>query len=148
MTTVVADREAMVADSLANNGNGLTYTIKKIHRVSNDKVGKALIAGTGGIFDCMAFVEWYRNGADRNNIPRYENDNMVALVLTTSGLFLYDWQGVGVKLEDGEHAIGTGATIAMAALRSGMSLVEAVEMAASVDMYTGGRIQVERLLRV
>jgi hypothetical protein len=67
------------------------------------------------------------------------------LVLSRSGLYLYDWQGIGVPVREEFHAIGTGSAPALAALRYGMSPREAVEMAISVDVYSGGEVHEESL---
>jgi ATP-dependent protease HslVU (ClpYQ) peptidase subunit len=126
----------MASDSQANGGY-VKYNVKKLYRTS-----RGIIGCTGSIFECKKFVEWFEKGEDRSHLEDIDND-FIALVLTPDGLYLYSNEGVAIELVDGAHAIGSGQETALAALRSGMSPVDAIHFAAKGDAYTGGAVQVE-----
>lgn len=64
------------------------------------------------------------------------------LVVVLGRLYEIDFDTSVSRRTDGRHAIGTGAPYALGALAAGASLREAIEVAASFDVNTGGSISV------
>lgn len=138
MTTIASDLKSMASDSRANGGY-VNYRIQKVYRV-----GDSLVGCTGDIFECQKFIDWWSSGKNRHEMEEIKED-FLALVLTPEGLYQYSHQGVGVKLTDGYHAIGSGQEVALAGLRTGMSPAEAVHLSIRGDSYSGLPVQVQLL---
>lgn len=64
------------------------------------------------------------------------------LVVVRGRLYEIDFDTSVSRRTDGQHAIGSGAPYALGALAAGASLREAIEVAASFDVSTGGTISV------
>lgn len=72
-------------------------------------------------------------------------DEAYAILIAFQGhLFEIACDGSVLCREDGIYGIGTGSTYAIGALEAGATLEEAMRIAASNDIYTGGEIQIVR----
>lgn len=110
MTTLLADVRwgVMVADTGAGDGDRQWPGTRKVWRSR-----AALIGGAGHYDQILAFLDWWRRGADQNE--RIKVDKAKALVLHRSSLWLFDSTLVPQRVESGREAIGTGSKAAMAA---------------------------------
>ena len=146
MTTVAYRDGVMAADSQADSG-GLLRIRQKLHRV-----GEEIIGSSGNSMDIMAFVKWWRSGNDLMALPEFRSygrdsdpPDFVALVLSAAGLELWNEYFEPLPILDEFFAIGSGAAAAIAAMHMGADAPKAVEIAALVDVATGGEVQVEAL---
>jgi len=146
MTTIAYRDKVMAADRLMN-WSGVKAKTTKIVRAGN-----ALIGAAGSAQDAGTFIRWWESGADLGSLPEIRQygdgdaPNFEILVLRPGPrLTLYTQHFQPVDLEEDFWAIGSGAKAAMGAMHMGASAEKAVEVAAMVDCYTGGRVQVERL---
>lgn len=108
MTTILAcsRRGVMVSDSSVTDDDRV-WVGKKVWRVRGALVGMA-----GGDPQRMAFLDWYRRGMK----GEVSFEGASALVLTPSGLFMYDSNYTSLQVvESGVEAIGTGGKAAMCA---------------------------------
>ena len=131
MTTICCDLSNMASDSLASDG-ATSNAVQKIWRIRKQLVGIA-----GAYADCCAFITWLKAGGDGDDAPDFEN--VSALVLNGSGIWVYDGHPMPFKVKDGFCAVGSGAQAAMAGLHMGLTPKEAVRIAAKIDPATGGR---------
>lgn len=60
------------------------------------------------------------------------------LVIADGFTFIVDDDSAVTRMPDGYHVIGSGSDSALGALATGASAFEALEIAASLDIYTGG----------
>lgn len=135
MTTIAWDGTMLAADSQATRG-GLTHNTQKIFKLKD-----ALIAGVGSWIDVQKFLEWYQNQVEK--FPDLDDpESFEAIVITRGGAASYGPSKYPFKLR-GKYATGSGTQAAMAAMNLGKSARAAVEVAAKVDLYTGGRVQYE-----
>ena len=139
MTTIAANCERMASDSQWTIGS-IPGRAKKLYRVRD-----AIIGICGAVEDGLLFVNWYERRCPEDNKPDLRESEFGAVVLTPDGIFSYYSKLVPIPEYDDAFAMGNGEQTAFAALRAGFSPEEAVEMAASVDIYTGLPVQVEVL---
>lgn len=136
MTTIVANREGMAADTRLVTGDSVMQS-RKIFGIGNALVGVA-----GSYFAAMRFLEWFRSGGKLEK-PELEisDDGSIsfgfeALVLTPSGLYMYDDNFHPIPIETEFYSIGSGAKSALAAMHLGSTPREAIEVAALYDAFT------------
>jgi hypothetical protein len=106
MTTVIADLRlgVMVSDSSATDDDRV-WSERKVFRYKD-----ALYGFAGIVDERIAFMEWIK-GAGKT--PDFSKS--YCLMLSDSGLFLYDKSTMPQKVARGVEAIGTGAKAAMCA---------------------------------
>lgn len=136
MTTIAADSTTMVTDSQATDDDQV-WSIRKVERI-----GDSLVATAGDIASGERFYNWMRK-AKKTKKPEVTND-FYALVLSPTGLFLYDANLYPMPLI-GMHAIGSGAKAARAAYLAGANLTRSVEIACEIDAGSSLPIQVYQL---
>lgn len=131
MTTIAVKDNVMAADSRVVGdyaGTGI-----KLHRKKGAIVGFA-----GNAEQAMVFVDWYFDRKSRQ--PKVENeDEWEALVLTSKGI---EYWGPSLRpIPQHEYAaIGSGSQHAITAMDCGKDAIQAVQMAARRDPWTGGRV--------
>lgn len=145
MTTIVANREMMVADSMVSVAHkDIWYPATKIIR------GPGLLAGASGNGgDCSRFLEWAASGF-KGRVPKWEDrssdDQVLALVLKSDGI--YAWS-VGdpepERINADFFAVGSGGKAARVAMKYGADPVQALRDAIEVDLWSGGEVQVLKL---
>lgn len=81
---------------------------------------------------------------EANGFPSSEDESYAILIAYQGHLFEIGSDGTVLSREDGIYGIGTGSTFAIGALEAGATLEEAMRIASSNDIYTGGEIQIER----
>ena len=135
----------MAADTRVT-GDGAIYHADKIFRI-----GDSLLGTAGDAFMCRVFLEWFKNPkrsvpALRKMLEREEKDAFLILELEPKGLALWNGWGIPEPIHDQCYGIGSGSMSALALLRKGASLEDAVNGAMPLDEATGGRVQIEYLL--
>lgn len=133
MTTIAWDGKILAADTQTTCAAYKT-NYRKIS-VINDRYA---VAVAGEIQNINIFNDWIKNGLDSANPPKLENSFGAILVDKESG-FVYevDNNGIPYKSENPFIARGSGEQAAMALMSIGKSAVEAVEITADIDIYTG-----------
>jgi ATP-dependent protease HslVU (ClpYQ) peptidase subunit len=139
VTTVATDGKSMAADGRAVNGRDtiVAENVLKLHRVCDAHIGFS-----GGEADGHAFVRWFMKMREKADYePLKVADDFGALVLYDDGLVvLYDHELSRVTVEL-PYAIGTGSQLALGAMLAGASPEQAVKIAASRDVWSGGAIR-------
>lgn len=144
MTTIAANRECMAADQRVVT-SGAFHHEDKIFRVGTSLFGTA---GHGSLV--LVMLEWLKSPA-RNRlqlykmIPEDHRDEIILLELNPGGLYRWDGWGVGCKVNDPFHAVGSGSVAALQKMRDGASPKDAVHAAMQLDECSGPPIQVEYL---
>lgn len=136
MTTIVANREKIVADSkVTDDRHDRHYMAPKIVEHKGD-----LIACAGDNDNIELFLKWYKSRRKRPKIkPGTDFD---ALVIRNGRLYVYDNAFACDEVRNEFWAIGSGAEAALGALHAGADLERAVEIACRVDNSSGLPIQV------
>lgn len=146
MTTIVANREGMAADSRVSLEGSPFYHADKIFRI-----GDSLFGTAGDGMMGLLMIDWLR-GTRKNRLALYrlwadyDRSAFCILELNAQGLFLWDGWAIPERLNDQTYAIGSGAGPALTALEDGKSLEDAVRSATKRDQYSGDPVQVEYLL--
>jgi len=145
MTTIACNREMIVSDSMVSFAHkGIWYPAIKLVR------GPGLVAGASGDgSDCSRFLKWAANGM-KGPIPKWtdttSDDQVLALVLKEDGI--YAWS-VGdpepERIEADYFAVGSGGKPARIAMKYGADPIQAVRDAMTVDLFSGGEIQILKL---
>lgn len=145
MTTIVATRELIASDSMVSIAHkDIWYPAIKIVR------GPGLVAGAcGDAGDCSRFLKWAAAGF-KGTAPKWletGDDQVLALVVKLDGI--YAWSAGDPepeRIEADYFACGSGGKPARVALKYGADPVQAVRDAIEVDLWSGGEVQVLRLV--
>lgn len=139
MTTIATDGRRMVADTRAVHG-ATAFKTRKLYRV-----GSAVVGISGGFEDGLRFVQWLADGCPREDVPVTPPEEFGALVLDTNGVFKYEGEWVPMPILEQTWAVGSGADFAVAAMRCGATVEDAVKVACGLDVYSGLPLDVEVL---
>jgi ATP-dependent protease HslVU (ClpYQ) peptidase subunit len=137
MTTIAATREALAGDRMVfDDGRGAWYPAMKVKRFKDMVVGAA-----GDSSDCMRFLDWAEENFNPKKKPRFErgdtDEAATILVLKADGIYIMSCSDPYPEFVAADHyAIGSGGKAAMAALYSGKTLAEAMDIAHAIDPYT------------
>lgn len=130
MTLIVANREAMAADTLCVFEDGTHYHAEKMARMNGGVVGAA-----GESHECFKFFRWF---ADQSQDKPEMGENFEALFLDEGGIYYID-TGLNItRLYNPFYAIGCGKLGGLAVLESGGTLREAIEITAKHNNAVGG----------
>lgn len=135
MTTVAFDGKTLAADTLISQDNCRFGQADKCFRLSNGYV----FAAAGATALSYQFKDWIEGGMNPDSVPKLEDRPFEGILIIDGNAFeltrfgelfpaCVPWAG------------GSGWQAAMVAMRLGKTATEAVELAASVDVYTGGPI--------
>lgn len=140
MTVIVADRKTMSGDSMTVHGGTVVGSHRKVHAVRDMVVGYA-----GDLDSGLAFLDWSKRGMGSRGKPRDLSEEFMGLVLDGSGLYVYTYLLVPMRIEEDFWAIGGGAQAAMGAMRMGATTKRAVEIACAVAPDCALPVTVEKL---
>lgn len=146
MTTIVYRAGVLACDSRETQTNGepgdLGYIVrdhcKKIYRLRDGRLFGAAHSSEDGDRLLMAL--------QKKQIPPALDDVEGLLIDLEGNMTLYQGH-IWVPVKEPFYAIGSGARFAMVALKMGASAPKAVKAALTMDMYSGGPIQVLKLRR-
>ena len=137
MTTVIGDARlgVIVADSRVSDGDRV-WSDRKVFRYQEKLYGFA-----GQVSEMFAFMTWIKGG------PEVEFENSSCLMLSTSGLFIYDNSLTPQKVRRGIESIGSGAKAAMCAYKAlGFSdPAKAVRIVCKHDSSSSTPVRVHKL---
>ena len=139
MTTIVATKKAMYADSKVTVSDGLSFPTHKIFRLRGSLIGTA--GNNPGI---EKFMEWFK-GNQKKPIELAKTDSFQILVLNHNGLFCFGNSSFPDQVLRDWHAIGEGAGVAMGAMAAGADPKRAVEIACELCNGSGAPVQVYEL---
>jgi len=117
--------------------SGTWYPALKVRRLKNAVIGAAGDAG-----DCIRMLDWAEGGFNEKKRPKFtqpsdSDSSVVLLLLNSDGIHVMSQTDPHPeKVADATYAVGSGGKAAWAALQCGKTLLEAMEMAHSVDPYT------------
>ncbi|WP_338805098.1 hypothetical protein WDV76_08725 [Xenorhabdus griffiniae] len=156
MTTVAWDGISLASDSQSQTDNLICSTSEqKIYTPENGdrwaiNDNEIVAIGTSG--DCGAedeLIDKLRNGINYNTefSPLIEF-YAIAIVCTEHAYLIYknkDSTHASISKQREPIAIGSGGVCARAAMQCGKNAIDAVEIAKSMDVYSGGETQVFRV---
>lgn len=146
MTTIVATREAIGADTMVTVDGQAPYRTQKVIRARGVLFGAA---GDGG--DCIRLMEWAKTGFDIERRPKFRCksghiDEALLLMVDFKGIyFLSAWDFFPEPVEEEFYAIGTGAGAALGALEKAATIEEALRIAEKHDAMTRGPFTILKL---
>ena len=133
MTTVATDGKSMAADGRMTSGSDqiMSEKVKKVVRIRD-----MLVGGAGCAYSLRAFQEYFMGKSDAEKPKLHEDFH--GIVLFEDGRvhsFNSEWQLID---EEVPMAIGTGGMLALAAMDCGKTPLEAVQLACTRDVFSGG----------
>ncbi len=134
MTTIAWDGQTLAADRMISYGDSC-YEITKIQKFEDYFIGT-----TGTTIFGLQMVEWFKQGAIKEKFPSTIGEsvyNQMIVIDKSKTIFLYECGYIPVKIESKQIAIGSGSSYALAAMKTGMSAIEAVRLAIELDIYSG-----------
>jgi ATP-dependent protease HslVU (ClpYQ) peptidase subunit len=139
MTTIVATREAIGADTLVVVAGQAPYPTKKV-----SKHKKMLFGAAGDAGDCVRFMKWAKRDFDMESRPRFRceadsDDEAIMLMVNEGGIYVMMTSDLFPEPVDADfYAIGSGAGAALGAMARGATIEEALNIAAQYDNCTRG----------
>lgn len=126
MSVIAFDGKMVAADRRAVC-QGVSTTAAKLFREPDGTI----LGYVGSLDEGLLRVEWYRDGADPEEFPEpLEDDDFTYLFVVKDGKFFrYERVPVPIENEDDFCAFGSGGPVAMGAMASGASALQAVEAA-------------------
>lgn len=146
MTTIIATREAMGADTLVIVEGQAPYHTRKIISHKGTLYGAA---GDGG--DCTRMLEWAKRGFDMESKPKFKSKpgsdhEAMLLMVNKEGLFMMAASDLFPEPVDAAfYGIGSGAGAALGAMDMGADIEKALEIAAKYDSNTGAPYTILKL---
>ena len=135
--TVIAWDGRILASDKQETMNGIKFSTTKLKCLGNGDYA----AATGDRNDCLAMMEWYKDGADRDKFPQLGkcNDSYSLLLVIKNNLsaVYYENSPFAVNVEDKIIAFGCGRDLALGAMAAGVSAFEAVKIACQFDIHCG-----------
>lgn len=137
MTTIAYKDGVLASDT--GSSIGRMYA-GKVNKIAQAKDG--MMCGLAGrILDASLLQEWMFNGADRDNLPDFEDEDAEGIIVTDGKLEYITSKGI-FSIDAPYYAEGTGYLIAMGAMAQGATAERAVEIAIRLDECTYAPIQV------
>lgn len=144
MTCIATDGKTMAADGRSAEGDTIVNdeAVKMVRRSDG-----AIIGCAGETPICELVRQWFRSGGDPKNIPDVkaadpeDPSGFSALILWPSGEVQYlDWNFTPTPRAL-PAAIGSGADIAIGAMKAGKSPRQAIALVAQSSTTVGGKIR-------
>lgn len=127
MTTVIATKKAIYADSLCDCS--IAFYSDKIFRV-----GESIYGVAGDLEEALQFIEWRKTG---NNKPEFaESVDFDAIEVNKTGIYLWQTKLVRMAVKNKTYAIGSGGQYAMGAMDEGATPEKAMKIAEKRDSST------------
>lgn len=136
MTTIAWDGRTLAADTRNTNGN-TAWCGEKLHRLADGR----LFAGCSDAGAVIAAVEWLNDPSQGKPQIDKETGFCGLLVKRDGSVWYVDRYLAPQRVSQPFIAAGSGRDFAMAAMHLGKSAVDAIEVAAEFDIYTGGPIR-------
>jgi len=132
----------LASDSNCSAGGLRVYRVRKIFRLEDG----SLAGFAGDLAEGMKMIDWLDDGAEPESRPGIQNVH--GLVVRPSGRITLYEGGVPINPRAPKYiAIGTGQGVAMGAMFSGASAIEAVRAAIEHDDCSRGPVISMRLKR-
>lgn len=140
MTVIVWDGKTLAGDRQSSAG-GMRHTVRKVHRIVDEKQGVFLVGGAGSGVEVSEFMAWLCDGSDPAAFPLAlrddKCDSMVIVITPDKKCLSYEDSPYPVEILDRCYAIGSGRDYAMATLHLGFDIKRAVEVACELNTGCG-----------
>lgn len=138
ITTVVANKETIACDTQATHSGGYKFKLStKIQEVYQPKMWPTpfFIGFSGQVDSIPDIMDFFINIGDYKKPPKC---NAECLVLThDKKLFTFMNPAKWLEVKEPFYAVGSGRMVAIGAMESGKTPLEAVKIAAKHDPHTG-----------
>lgn len=133
MSVIAFDGKRIAADKQSTCA-GLPVVTRKIL-----KTEKAILAWTGDQEQGLALAEWFLNGKNKNDWPKFQSgENWTRLIVVENGIVgFYEKEPYMQTVDDKFTAWGSGRDYAIATMSLGFDAFKAVEVASQFDVYCG-----------
>ena len=142
MTTITFKNGVMAADTLCVNLPGdIKSKAIKLKKISIKR--KPVLIGIAGAMILHYCIDWIKAGCMLEKFPESLKGLDFYLLVAEQNKkpkYVYD-KGIVTYIEEDFCAIGSGAPVALGAMWSGKSAVEAVRIASYIDLCTGSEIE-------
>ncbi|MGV3707992.1 MAG: hypothetical protein ACO1Q7_04060 [Gemmatimonas sp.] len=124
MSVIVWDGKTLAADRRITEGERIVGAVRKI-----DRINGCLVGAVGSLRGAVAMMEWFRKGTD-SPMPDLGSEAVEMMVIRPNfgGIWIYEKSYFPFECIGHQMAIGSGDTVALAAMHCGRSAAEAVEV--------------------
>jgi len=136
VTIIAATLQEMAGDRLIEWDENPPFYTPKIGRIGNSIYGIC-----GNPEDAGRFLEWIGSQRKKER-PNFEEDSFDVLQLNSEGLWLWNKEGVPIRVAENCYAIGPSAMLAIHHMRTGKSPKRAVELVLRAEKRAVGPVDV------
>lgn len=143
MTTIAYRDGVMAGDGRCTSQSNIVLTerFRKVWKLHNG----VLIGACGFSSSVNPYIAWLKNPVGERPSLGDKDSNTAMIVVRPNGKIEdHDWIGID-QMDAPFFAIGSGRYAAFAAMHMGADATKAVQIAAKLDPFTGGRIRTVRL---
>jgi ATP-dependent protease HslVU (ClpYQ) peptidase subunit len=135
MTTLATDGRTLASDGQLTGADLVASLVQqKVFRLADGSV----IGYAGELASSLAFHEWITNGMTKETEPELSEAFAAIRINGTSTVTTYDYNCIAIELP-APMCVGSGAQIALGAMLAGKTPLEAVKIAVTRDIYSGGK---------
>ncbi len=137
--TTIAYRGGILAADTQMTDNHIRVPMRKLFLLG---AGQGCVAICGDVEKAIGVVAWIKAGADPSQWKKKLYKGVAAIYLDKWGEpFWFDDGPNAVPITGPYYAMGTGHTLAFGAMSTGLSAVDAVKFASTLDIYTNNQIE-------
>lgn len=142
--TVIAYRDGVMAGDRQLTSHGVVVgMVTKVHLI---KSRRALLACDGDAMLAAAFERWMSTRADGDPPPLSQGESSSGALEVRADGTMWLWGGTGfIEFDAPFVALGSGRDLALGAMAAGATAEEAVRYASSLDIYSGGGVDVVKM---
>ena len=138
MTTIALRNGILATDTQMTDGTNKVL-MRKLFLVGGNG---GCVAICGDVEKAMGVVAWIKGGHDPSQWKKKLYKGVAAIYIDQWGdPFWFDDGPNAVPIVSSYYAMGTGATLALGGMSSGMSAIDAVKFAATLDVYTNDKVE-------
>jgi len=133
MTTVAYKNGVMAADSAITDG---VMRGGKLWKITRHDASGALLGVAGKVTEVVDYLNYFRRyGVTKSK--KFSLAESTGLIATVEGTVMLVEASTIYPIEEEYFAIGSGAAMAMTAMRCGCSAIIAVKIACELDLFSG-----------
>ena len=137
--TTIAYKSSILATDTQMTDQHVRVPMRKLFLLG---AGQGCVAICGDVEKAIGVVAWIKAGADPSQWKKKLYKGVAAIYIDKWGEpFWFDDGPNAVPIVAPHYAMGTGGILAMGAMSTGLSAIEAVKFASTMDIYTNDKIE-------
>lgn len=137
--TTIAWRNGILAADTQMTDNHIKVPMRKLFLLG---ANAGCIAICGDVAKALGFIDWLQSGLEPTRTKKRVYKGVGAIYIDKwDDPFWFDDSPNPVPINAPFYAMGTGHALAMGAMSTGMSAIDAVKFASTLDIYTNDQVE-------